>query len=46
MEQSELEGDDHYTTKLDLTGLAPGIYFINLRSINQVHTVKIVVSDE
>ncbi len=46
LEQNELEGDDHYTTKLDFTDFLPGIYFINLRSVNQVHTVKIVVSDE
>ncbi len=46
LERSELEGDDHYQTKLDFADRTPGLYFIYLRSVNQVHTVKIVVSDE
>jgi hypothetical protein len=44
--QSELEGEDNYETHLDFTDYKPGIYFIYLRSVNQVHTVKIMVSDE
>lgn len=46
LQQDELEGDDHYETKLDLGNYLPGIYFINLKSQNQVHTLKVVVSEQ
>ncbi len=46
LQQAELEGDDQYETKLDLGDYLPGIYFINLKSLNQVHTLKVVVTEQ
>jgi hypothetical protein len=42
-EQKALEGEDNYSMKLDLTGFIPGVYFINLNSLDQIYTIKIVI---
>lgn len=46
LRQGELAGKDYYVEKLDFTGWTPGMYFIHLRTVNQVRTVKIMVADD
>ncbi len=36
--------DDRYELQLEVFDLRPGIYFMQVRAVNQVHTLKIVVA--
>ena len=39
-----MEGDDAYTTELDLGHLAQGMYLIRIQADNEVYTVRIVIT--